>query len=440
MFILLVALFNVVGWYLYFVVKNSKEDELGNRLITVANMVSSYLESEAVIISFTEGDEQTDWYKRLKEYLLEVKKKNNLRTVSIFNTDFQWMIGTDANMKIGTYSYLLKIDEEEIKKSITQKVSTQSYLYSFEDIQYKRAYAPIQGFDGTIEAFVKVEASRDYFVGLAKLRNSLIFLGLFCIGVIGILVIIFYKLVNALIKAEESTELNNRLQSLGTMAAGVAHEIRNPLGIIRNTAEILKAELLSESDSYSYVDSILEEVHRLNNLVTQFLQLSKPSVIEKRDCDIRQLIESTISFVKYDFEKSDIKISFTCNATFMSQKPRDKSRATTFTNIKCDENSIKQLLLNLLINAKQSMKNGGSVKIDLIKKKNKILITITDEGSGISEIEIKKVYDPFFSTKDAGIGLGLTICKNIVDLHNGTIEVFSRENKGTKIVVGLPID
>jgi len=426
MFILLVALFNVVGWYLYFVVKNSKEDELGNRLITVANMVSSYLESEAVIISFTEGDEQTDWYKRLKEYLLEVKKKNNLRTLSIFNTDFQWMIGTDADMKIGTYSYLLKIDEEEIKKSITQKVSTQSYLYSFEDIQYKRAYAPIQGFDGTIEAFVKVEASRDYFVGLAKLRNSLIFLGLFCIGVIGILVIIFYKLVNALIKAEESSELNNRLQSLGTMAAGVAHEIRNPLGIIRNTAEILKAELLSESDSYSYVDSILEEVHRLNNLVTQFLQLSKPSVIEKRDCDIRQLIESTISFVKYDFEKSGIKNFY--------DKPQHP------VNIKCDENSIKQLLLNLLINAKQSMKNGGSVKIDLIKKKNKILITITDEGSGISEIEIKKVFDPFYSTKDAGIGLGLTICKNIVDSHNGTIEVFSRENKGTKIIVSLPIN
>jgi signal transduction histidine kinase len=426
MFILLVALFNVVGWYLYFVVKNSKEDELGNRLITVANMVSSYLESEAVIISFTEGDEQTDWYKRLKEYLLEVKKKNNLRTLSIFNTDFQWMIGTDANMKIGTYSYLLKIDEEEIKKSITQKVSTQSYLYSFEDIQYKRAYAPIQGFDGTIEAFVKVEASRDYFVGLAKLRNSLIFLGLFCISVIGILVIIFYKLVNALIKAEESSELNNRLQSLGTMAAGVAHEIRNPLGIIRNTAEILKAELLSESDSYSYVDSILEEVHRLNNLVTQFLQLSKPSVIEKRDCDIRQLIESTISFVKYDFEKSGIKNFY--------DKPQHP------VNINCDENSIKQLLLNLLINAKQSMKNGGAVKIDLIKKKNKILITITDEGSGISEIEIKKVFDPFYSTKDAGIGLGLTICKNIVDSHNGTIEVFSRENKGTKVVVRLPIE
>ena len=426
MFILLVALFNVVGWYLYFVVKNSKEDELGNRLITVANMVSSYLENEAVIISFTKGDEQTDWYKHLKEYLLEVKKKNNLRALSIFNLDYRWMIGTDENMRIGVYSYLLLIDEEEIKKSITQKVSTQSYLYSFEDIQYKRAYAPIPGFDGKVEAFVEVEASRDYFVGLTKLRNSLIFLGLFCIVVIGILVIIFYKLVNALIKAGESSELNNRLQSLGTMAAGVAHEIRNPLGIIKNTAEILKAELLSESDSYSYVDSILEEVHRLNNLVTQFLQISKPSVIVKKDCDIKQLIESTISFVKYDFEKSDIKILY--------DKPQHS------LNIKCDENSIKQLLLNLLINAKQSMKNGGSVMIGLIKKKNKILITIADEGSGISETEIKKVFDPFYSTKDAGIGLGLTICKNIVDSHNGTIEVFSRENKGTKVIVSLPIE
>ena len=407
-------------------VKNSKEDELGNRLITVANMVSSYLENEAVIISFTKGDEQTDWYKRLKKYLLEIKEKNNLRALSIFNLDYRWMIGTDENMRIGIYSYLLLIDEEEIKKSITQKVSTQSYLYSFEDIQYKRAYAPIQGFDGKVEAFVEVEASRDYFVGLAKLRNNLIFLGLICIVVIGILVIIFYQLVSALIRAEENIELTNRLHALGTMAAGVAHEIRNPLSIIKNTAEILKSDLTDKPEISFYTDSILEEVHRLNNLVSQFLQLSKPPVMEKSNCNIVELIESTVSFVKYDFEKANIKVTF--------------NKPSSPMNIKCDWNALKQLFLNLLINAKQSMENGGLIIIDLVKKRNRVVVSVSDEGKGISRGDLKRVFDPFYSNKATGIGLGLTICKNIVDAHNAKIEIFSSENKGTKVIVSLPID
>ncbi len=425
LFVLLVVLFNIIGWYLYYVVKNSKEDELGKRLIAIANLVSSYFENEALVLSLSEGDEQTDWYKNLRSYLLDVKNNNRLRTISIYDVNFQWMIGTDVNMKIGDYSSLLMIDEEEINRCIDEKIGTQSYLYSYEEVQYKRAYAPIKDFDGEVVAFVKVEADREYFVALIKLRNSLIFLGLICIAVIGVLVVIFYKLVNELIKAEESAELTSRFQSLSTMAAGVAHEIRNPLGIIRNTTELLKSELPSDTESYSYTESILEEVSRLNILIDQFLQLSKRDVSAKKECDINNLIKSTVSFVEYDFERSNIKISYTGT---------DES-----VRIKCDEKSIKQLLLNLFINAKQSMENGGLINVNLSKNKDNILINITDEGSGIKRGDINKIFNPFYSTKDSGVGLGLTICKNIVDSHNGTIKIFNNKNKGTTVIVSLPM-
>lgn len=227
--------------------------------------------------------------------------------------------------------------------------------------------------------------------------------------------------------AEENNR-HKRLVSLGKLSSGIAHEIRNPLSSIRGLAQFMYQSFSEDDERKDDLHIILKEVDRLNQLVNQILDYSKPKQLVISKYSLKELINEIIQLVQP--EKNNVKISF-------NYTNRDNDII-----VDGDRNKIKQALLNIILNSIQSIKIEGFIDISLesiiYDNKNMIKIIIEDNGAGIEKSDITHIFDPFFTSRDNGYGLGLTIAYNIIEMHHGIIKVESEQGKGTKMEVYLP--
>ena len=235
----------------------------------------------------------------------------------------------------------------------------------------------------------------------------------------------------------EIHELKGRLQSasnlvsVGTMAASVAHEIRNPLNGVEGFAYLLEREL--EDDNLRLVKNIIRGTKSINRIVTDLLLLARPIKLNVRKYKLSEVIDKSLIFISQELkQKSDRKIQV------------NKNYSSHNGVIQCDPERLQQAFLNIMLNAVQSMPEGGQITVSTrkitIKGKPGIQVDFTDTGNGISSDDIKKVFEPFFTTKSDGTGLGLAIVNNIVKLHGGQILINrnSKNERGTTFLVNLP--
>ncbi|QEN06308.1 GHKL domain-containing protein [Thiospirochaeta perfilievii] len=211
------------------------------------------------------------------------------------------------------------------------------------------------------------------------------------------------------------------LASLTTMAAGVAHEIKNPLGSmsihIQLMNKILNRDNFNKDDFSKYLDIISDEVERLNSIVVDYLFAVRPMNVELVDSDINVVIEELIEFTKYELEESHISVNLKLNKDI--------------PKIYLDVKFIKQAFLNIIKNAIGAMESGGELTITTEEKDNFVQVSIRDNGIGIEESIQDKIFEPHFTTKETGSGLGLTLVYKIVKEHKGDISVSSKVGEGT---------
>lgn len=241
------------------------------------------------------------------------------------------------------------------------------------------------------------------------------------LGVIGV-----FRSVEEVKQLEESVLRAKNLEALGSLSAGMAHEIRNPLTSIKGYAQFIKTELKEGSELYNDITVIISEVDRLNNIIDRFLAFAKPGDLNLEYCDINKIIEVVINLINRDNLMKNIALK-----TELEELPCTKA----------DFDQIEQVLLNICINAIQAMPEGGTLSINTKYKKvyETIEIEIADTGEGISSENQDKIFEPFFTTKDKGTGLGLAICSRIVENHKGVIEVNSTSKAGTIFIIKLPV-
>lgn len=225
----------------------------------------------------------------------------------------------------------------------------------------------------------------------------------------------------------------DRLATLGELAAGAAHEIRNPLTSIRSTIQYLKNRITDHEDK-SMAEDLINEVDRINDIIQGMLSFAKPVELRIEETDFYQLISQTIRMVKNSAEKKGIKLELDfdsdCKIIFV------------------DTGQIKQVLINILMNAVQAIqKPAGIIKISVrgltseykpLDRNTFYLIEIRDNGPGIPQNLLEKVFDPFYTTKQEGTGLGLSITYSIINRHRGDIEIQSELGKGTIVKIKLP--
>jgi signal transduction histidine kinase len=228
------------------------------------------------------------------------------------------------------------------------------------------------------------------------------------------------------LRLKERLSKAERLSALGEMAAGISHEIRNPLGIIRSSAELLKKKVSKFDPSNTIPDIIVEEASRLNNIITSFINFARPRSPVLNPCHIGEVIEKNITYLSMQIEKN----GYTINKNYQNSLPE----------IQADADMLYQSFLNIFINSMQAMPAGGTIDVAVSADDNIVTIHFDDEGQGIDGEVLEKIWDPFFTTKEMGTGLGLGIVKNIIESHGGSIQIVNREQRGARVTVELPVE
>jgi signal transduction histidine kinase len=228
-----------------------------------------------------------------------------------------------------------------------------------------------------------------------------------------------------MIAIEEQLRRAEKLSTVGEMAAVLAHEIRNPLGSIRGTAEILKDDYKPGNPKYEFIEIQIKETDRLNRVVEDFLHMARPHAPDMKPCHIREELEMIVTLVANDASKRQVELVLQPSSPLI---------------IKADGEKLRQAFLNIIINALQATPASGRVSIaTTLSPENLCEIRFHDSGSGIDTETQKKIFEPFFTTKPDGTGLGLAITKRIIESHGGTLLIESETGQGTTVTVRLPI-
>jgi len=218
----------------------------------------------------------------------------------------------------------------------------------------------------------------------------------------------------------------DRLATVGELAAGAAHEIRNPLTAIRSTLQYLEGKSPDE-ETQKLVRASLQETVRINEIVSALLAFSRPSDIVRERHDLLENLQDSLELIAFQTRSKSVKVR-----RIFPEPP---------LFVQGDRSQLKQLFLNIFLNAVQAMPAGGELTVEVIRKDGpRAVVTVTDTGEGIPEGNLDRIFDPFFTTKKSGTGLGLSICYNIVKSHGGDIEVKSRSGQGTTILISLPLN
>ncbi len=246
-------------------------------------------------------------------------------------------------------------------------------------------------------------------------------------------VVLIIQDITELKQLEEEAERNDRLRAMGEMAAGIAHEIRNPLASIELFASIMKKDLEGDAEKIKLADHIVSGVKNMDRIISSLLLFAKSPEPSRQQCDLNELLRGILDSHADLQTPANVKI----HCDFSKETPMAQG----------DKELLRQAFLNFIRNALQAMPEGGDLNVRIEKNKSPdnnaycrhyITVTISDTGIGISPTDRESIFNPFFSTKDKGTGLGLAIAHNIVKAHQGAIDVESREGQGATFVVNLP--
>ena len=233
--------------------------------------------------------------------------------------------------------------------------------------------------------------------------------------------------IDSLKRMNEQLMRTDRLAAMGTLAAGVAHEVNNPLASISSLIQMMRSHPSNESETNENLDLISTQIRRITQVTHDLTDFARVRPAAKTSVDINQVIAASLRFAAFDesFQKLRINTKF----------------AENLSPLHADADQLQQVFLNLFLNARDAMPNGGEISIITSQPATEIIVEIIDSGTGIDNLSAKKVFDPFFTTKPAGkgTGLGLAVCYGIVTAHGGRIEMESNKPVGTKFIVSLPI-
>jgi PAS domain S-box-containing protein len=236
--------------------------------------------------------------------------------------------------------------------------------------------------------------------------------------------VITFRDVTERSKAEELIRKTERLSVAGQLAAGVAHEIRNPLTALKGFSQLLKKH---KTEKEAYVDIMLEELDRIQYIVNEFTFLADPHITEYKECDLISIYASAQPIVESYAANVGVRIE----AGWDEDVPR----------LECDEGRIRQLMIHLMNNAIEAMPDGGTITVQIRSHAadGRILFSVKDEGVGISKERLLRLGEPFYTTKEKGTGLGLMVCYKIVEAHSGTLIIDSEQGSGTEVQLFLPV-
>lgn len=233
--------------------------------------------------------------------------------------------------------------------------------------------------------------------------------------------ILLARNVTMIRQLEQEVARSRHLNAIGSLAAGVAHEIRNPLSSIKGFAVYFKQRLSGNKDDEETADIMIAETERLNRVISQLIEFARPLTLKREQTNLTDLVRHVIRLVEGEARKNAVEI--------------DVKAGEDLPQVDIDPDKIKQVLLNIFLNALSAMPAGGRLSIELSAQKDLMDVAVSDTGSGIKEEDLPRIYDPYFTSKPAGTGLGLAVVQKIMDAHGGLIQMESKSGFGTKVTL-----
>jgi signal transduction histidine kinase len=220
----------------------------------------------------------------------------------------------------------------------------------------------------------------------------------------------------ALEASRRSAAQNEKLAAIGRLAAGIAHEVRNPLGVIRASASMVQESFDPGEESHRACGFICEETDRLNGLITSLLDFARPAALRLQNVSLEKRVDRALALAAGDLERRNIVVT--------------TEAGPGLTELRGDPDQLCQLLLDLVTNAAEALGDGGSIVVRSEADAERVRIEVTDDGPGVSLEEAERIFEPFYTTKDTGTGLGLAMTARIVHAHCGTIQVLQGRGAG----------
>ena len=307
--------------------------------------------------------------------------------------------------------------------------------------RYLKAYIPFRLEDKLLPGAGPVvgvfEITQDISGDLAQISNFRLIILVTLVVIMGLLFIVLRQIVkkagNILERRQQEQRRlegqlhqSERLAALGEMTAGVAHEIRNPLGIISSTAQLLQDRMGRYEPKNRLAQIIVEESNRLNEKVTEFLDFARPRIPNLRPCDLESALNRSLELMQPEIARLGIGVT---RDYHLNGRP-----------LLVDPDLLHQAFLNLLLNAIQAMPHGGHLTVSVRPgpQGHGGEIRFQDDGEGIDAETLKKIFNPFFTTKEKGSGLGLPIVKSIIEAHQGSLTITSTAGAGTAVTIAIP--
>lgn len=420
--ILLVVIFLSINWYYYRLTRKSLNEDFTVRLKTLASIVSLNIDPSVIFLLEPDALEPA-FSDTLTMRLQKIAAEHSLSNILIFREDGVILTALQPDLyPPGEIYPHWNMDYVAIIGALEGTPSATDLYRAPGGTYLKAGYAPFPLYADPPGAVAAVEASADFLRGLQDLRAVL--LAATAVSVLGIALFIWFvlKATGSLIQARESLMHAETLASMGRMAAGIAHEIRNPLFIIRSSAEKLKH--MHPEDSGEIDGFITEEVDRLNGILTDYLLFARNEPAAHVSMDLVTVLRRSVQLVDESIQEGEVRF-----VTSYSLKEAP---------FRGEEKKLQQSFLNILLNARQSIESPGTVGVSISREGNRYIIGFEDSGTGIAEKDIDKIVEPFYTTKPTGSGLGLAIAKKVIEDHGGRLNIKSRLGAGTTVTITLP--
>lgn len=331
---------------------------------------------------------------------------NALSVVSLDQTEALYPVSASRNVNMPINELLFQ------ESSVRGKTASERRLINGH--YYITAYAPVLDLEDIPQAVLYVEIPAEIFREIDFFRQTLLYMGITGLLLIVLFSFLIWTAIRRLFAMEAQLQQQNRLAHLGQMAAMVAHEIRNPLSIIKGSADVLRKKYADANDEL--FEFIPEEINRLNRLVNDFLQFAR-----KRELDLTPLAADKI-IERLTTQMNDSRIHLALQGGE--------------TDVPLEEDAFKQVILNIVDNALKAIEADGKVAVrSSWSRQRGYLIEVEDNGPGMSAETVSKIFDPFFSTRATGSGLGMAITLQLVEQMQGEIKIDSKESVGTTVSV-----
>jgi len=453
-----VATFAGFGVLSHWVARRALEEELGRRLVTIAAAAAAQIADENIAL-LQRGDETTRTWRNVQRRLEELRAKSGVARIYVFAADGTSRVDTRPGVAIGEEYHRLLADAAELRSVFAGRPTASVLFRGFDGALYKSGYAPLT--DGPAPQFaVGVDGAAPLYEELGDLRRTLTGIGVGGAFVVVLLSIIVARLITRPVRRLERAaarigegdldapvvvpsrdeiglvaetledmrrQLRSRDERLQMMLAGIAHEVRNPLGGMELYAGLLRDELSGAGDEErrALLARIERELGHLKHIVTEFLEYARRPRPELRPVDAGQLLGELKELLASEAAAHKVRI--------------DVEQPGRAVEIRADAGQLRRALLNLGVNAIHASPEGAAVRLAIrARDGSAVAISVSDDGPGIPAEVLPQIWAPFFTTKQQGTGLGLAFARDIARDHGASLDVDTAPGRGTTFTLTLP--